>query len=63
MNDEKNLESKNASTDDVNKKPGDVQLNEEDLKLVNAGVLHNGTHIPKVTIDLTRPTGKSPMTY
>jgi hypothetical protein len=63
MNDEKNLQSKNASTDDVNKKPDDVQLNEEDLKQVNAGALHNGTHIPKVIIELSRPTGKSPMTY
>lgn len=25
--------------------------------------LHNGTHIPKVIIELTRPTGKSPMVY
>jgi type VI secretion system secreted protein Hcp len=25
--------------------------------------LHNGTHIPKVIIELTRPTGKAPMVY
>jgi type VI protein secretion system component Hcp len=25
--------------------------------------LHNGTHIAKVIIELTRPTGKSPMVY
>lgn len=25
--------------------------------------LHNGTHIPKVIIELTRPTGKSPLVY
>ena len=25
--------------------------------------LHNGTHIPKVIVELTRPTGKAPMVY
>jgi bacteriocin-like protein len=61
MSDEKPIESKNAAADALTKQPGDVQLNEEELKQVSGGgALHNGTHIPKVIIELTRPTGKSP---
>jgi type VI secretion system Hcp family effector len=36
-------------------------LDSASAKLYEA--LHNGLHIPKVIIELTRPTGKAPMVY
>jgi hypothetical protein len=59
MSDEQPMESKEPSADELAKKPGDAQLAEEDLKQVNGG-LATGTHIPKVIIELRRPTGKNP---
>jgi len=48
MSDEKPIESKNESADDLtkSKKPGDIQLNEEELKDVSGG----GTHIKSGTM-------------
>ena len=64
MSDDKPIESAAADELAKTKKPGDVQLNEEDLKQVTGGgsttttsspklyeALHNGTHIPKVVIE------------
>jgi bacteriocin-like protein len=41
MSDEKNIDSKNPSADDLTKtkKPGDIQLSEEELKQVSGGDL------------------------
>ena len=59
-------QSKNPSADDLTKtkKPGEIQLTEQDLEQVTGGdsttttsspklyeALHNGTHIAKVTIE------------
>jgi bacteriocin-like protein len=58
MSDDKPIESASADELAKTKKPGDVQLNEEELKQVSGGgALHNGTHFAKVIIELTRPTG------
>jgi hypothetical protein len=48
MSDEKNIDSKNPSADDLTKtkKPGDIQLSEEELKQVSAGVV-TGNYLKK----------------
>jgi len=52
-----------AYQSEVNHKPFVVtkELDSASSKLYEA--LHNGTHIPKVIVELTRPTGKAPMVY
>jgi bacteriocin-like protein len=52
---ERKLEHKPARAD--SKK----ELNDQQLATVVGGeALHTGTHIPKVIIELTRPTSKTP---
>jgi type VI secretion system secreted protein Hcp len=52
-----------AYESDVNHLPFSVNkpLDSASPKLYEA--LHNGTHIPKVIVELTRPTGKTPLVY
>jgi hypothetical protein len=50
MSDEKPIESTSADDPSKTKKPGDVQLNEEQLKDVSAGGINNGAHIDNATI-------------
>lgn len=52
-----------AYQSEVDHKPFQVtkELDSASSKLYEA--LHNGTHIPKVIVELTRPTGKAPMVY
>jgi bacteriocin-like protein len=48
MSDQNPIESKNAGADDLAKKPGNVQMNEEELKQVSGGTTEaccNGKHI------------------
>jgi hypothetical protein len=40
MSDEKPMESKNPSAEDMTKKPTDTQLNEEDLKKATGGAVN-----------------------